>query len=249
MMIDLIPLPPFLPPSVPHTVCDWQGRGGVGEEWLVDQNKQLVHCPAQGDQPRRRAGYMQQISDLVAKQLKDGLSYGVGSLGACGNLNDWLVVIAQALYDTTPQKANPEQMNLWAARLRFLLGDFDRKQHGVVEGGYLIRLVERLIRRIQRRWYLTEYGNIASLPKESAPTSRIIPTQQDLVKYCRPPLPQTLPPIPVPVRSPSFPFSASELTSLLCRPSSPSTASPSPLPPAKLGSSRTAPVFASRIRP
>ncbi|GAA5853587.1 hypothetical protein JCM8547_002514 [Rhodosporidiobolus lusitaniae] len=177
-------------------VCDWQGRGGVGEEWLVNASKQLVHVPTPPGQQPPREGYMRQISDLVAKQLRDGASYGVGSLRSYGSLQDWLALIARALYgNATP---DPAAMQLWASRLGFLLGDFDRKRNNVSEGGYLIRLIERLTRRIQRRWYIAQYGKEAYMPKGAPAPNRIVPSQGDLVNYRRPPLPPSLPPIPVP---------------------------------------------------
>jgi hypothetical protein len=192
---------------------------------------------------------MAQISDLVAKQLKDGLSYGVGSIRACGNLNEWLTVIAQALFDTTPQQADPEQMKVWAERLSFLLGDFDRKRSNVNEGGALIRIIERLMRRIQRRWYLTEYGKVAALPKGTAPPNRIVPTQQDLVNYHRPTLPPSLPPIPVPVRFRLLlPCRCLAELPFLHRPCFPSTASLFPSLLARPVSSPTVPVSASPTR-
>ncbi|GAA6035349.1 hypothetical protein JCM8097_008826 [Rhodosporidiobolus ruineniae] len=177
-------------------VCDWQGRGGVGEEWLVDGNKQLEYIPAVPGKPLPRKGYMAQISDLVAKQLRDGHSYGVGALRSCGGLNDWLNLIAMAIYGTTVQHAPSEPMQIWASRLSFLLSDFDRARSTVNEGGYLIRLVERLMRRIQRRWYIAEFGKTTYADGQQP--NRIVPTQQDVVNYRRPPLPPSLPPIPVP---------------------------------------------------
>ncbi|GAA5905481.1 hypothetical protein JCM5296_005886 [Sporobolomyces johnsonii] len=177
-------------------VCDWQGRGGVNEEWIVDVNKQLVHLPTVAGRAPVRSGYMAQISDLVAKQLKDGLSYGVGSLRTYGGVKEWLAIISQALYDASPEVAG-DAMKPWLARLSFLLGEFDRSAAPVNEGGYLIRLVERLMRRIQRRWYLAEYGPMVYAAESQAP-KRIMPTQADAVKYRRPLLPPSLPPIPVP---------------------------------------------------
>ncbi|GAA5862952.1 hypothetical protein JCM1840_002337 [Sporobolomyces johnsonii] len=177
-------------------VCDWQGRGGVNEEWIVDVNKQLVHLPTVAGRAPVRSGYMAQISDLVAKQLKDGLSYGVGSLRTYGGVKEWLAIISQALYDASPEAAG-DAMKPWLARLSFLLGEFDRSAAPVNEGGYLIRLIERLMRRIQRRWYLAEYGPMVYAAESQAP-KRIMPTQADAVKYRRPLLPPSLPPIPVP---------------------------------------------------
>ncbi|GAA6060386.1 hypothetical protein JCM10212_004639 [Sporobolomyces blumeae] len=170
-------------------VCDWQGRGGVGEAWIVDEHKNLVHAPV--DQPR--SGYMAQISNLVAKQLKDGLSYGQGSLRSYGGIEEWLAIISQALYNAPPSAVG-EPMKVWRNRLTRLWTELDQRPGTINEGGYLIRLIERLMRRIQRRWYLEAYGYGAA----TSATPRITPTHGDVAKYRRPALPPSLPPIPVP---------------------------------------------------
>ncbi|GAA5831870.1 hypothetical protein JCM11251_003916 [Rhodosporidiobolus azoricus] len=177
-------------------VCDWAGRGGVEEEWLVNEHKQLLHVPTPPGRPRPRQGYMAQISDLVARQLREGLSYGIGSLRASGNFQDWMNLIAHAIFGTT--HPSPAAMQPWIARLQFLLSDYDRPTSNINEGGYLIRLIERLMRRIQRRWYLSEFGAKVYIESGEQTPNRINPTQADLVKYRRPALPPSLPPIPVP---------------------------------------------------
>ncbi|GAA6013595.1 hypothetical protein JCM11491_002719 [Sporobolomyces phaffii] len=172
-------------------VCDWQGRGGVEEEWFVDENKQLVR-----DESRQtRSGYMAQISNLVAKQLKDGLSYGQGSMRSYGGVGEWLEVICQAIYGAKPSHV-VEPMKVWESRLTALFRQLGHSAGSVNEGGYLIRLVERLMRRTQRRWYLATYGPTVAVP--SAVPNRIVPTQSDVVLYRRVALPPSLPPIPVP---------------------------------------------------
>ncbi|GAA5914406.1 hypothetical protein JCM6882_008223 [Rhodosporidiobolus microsporus] len=177
-------------------VCDWAGRGGVGEEWIVDANKVLLRVTPQAGRSLPREGYMAQISDLVGRQLQDGHSYGIGSLRSCGNFQDWMNLIALAIYGTV--NPPPQAMQPWIARLQFLLGEFDRQSSHVNEGGFLIRLVERLMRRIQRRWYLTEFGATTYVESGGQEPNKITPSQADLVKYRRPPLPPSLPPIPVP---------------------------------------------------
>lgn len=178
-------------------VCNWQGRGGVGEEWLVDAQGQLRFVRT-ADGKRVREGYMRQISDLVRKQLVEGSAYGVGALRTYGGLDEWLTLVSQALYGVSPAEAGEAAMKPWVARFQFLLGDYDRSALRINEGGYLVRLVERLMRRIQRRWYVDAYGRNAYAPAGGPHPQRITPTQADVVRYRRPPLPPSLPPIPVP---------------------------------------------------
>ncbi|GAA6000119.1 hypothetical protein JCM5350_004281, partial [Sporobolomyces pararoseus] len=174
-------------------VCDWQGRGGVGEEWIVDDKKQLVRV----DPARARSGYMSQISDLVAKQLNDGLSYGQGSLRSYGGVQQWLEILSQAIYGVAPSLI-PGAMKIWETRLTALLNRPAGTSTSINEGGYLIRLIERLTRRIQRRWYLATYGSKLATSEGQPLPPRIVPTQQDAIQYRRPTLPPSLPPIPVP---------------------------------------------------
>ncbi|GAA6052315.1 hypothetical protein JCM3770_007247 [Rhodotorula araucariae] len=175
-------------------VCDWHGRGGVGEEWLVDEHGHLRFVGA-----GVRDGYMAQIADLVSKQVAEGSAYGVGILRACGAIDDWLMIVSQALYGAAPAEAGAEAMKPWLERFQALLdANYDRKARLVNEGGYLIRLVERLMRRIQRRWYFDAYGRTPYIPASAPAPPRIVPTQADVAKYRRPLLPPSLPPIPVP---------------------------------------------------
>jgi len=162
------------------------------EDWIVDGNKHLVRA----GQGQSRTGYMAQISDLVAKQLKDGLSYGQGSLRSYGGIKEWLSIISHALYDLPPERVG-EAMKIWEIRLTSLFSQVEQAAGSINEGGYLIRLVERLMRRIQRRWYLSTYGPSTYAQQGTSPP-RITPTQEDVSRYRRPVLPPSLPPIPVP---------------------------------------------------
>ncbi|BGO93075.1 hypothetical protein NBRC10512_003260 [Rhodotorula toruloides] len=178
-------------------VCDWQNRGGVDEEWIVDDKLQLHHVKKPTNGRRIQEGYHGAIADLVRKQLHDGYSYGVGSLAACGTIQQWLSVISQALYGVEPAQVG-DLMKPWAARLTSLSGKHDRAASLVNEGGYLIRLVERLMRRIQRRWYLATFGpQVYANPAAPAPQP-IFPKTSDIAHYRRPMLPPSLPAIPVP---------------------------------------------------
>lgn len=163
----------------------------------MDEQLQLQRVEKPKDGRRIQQGYHGAIADLVRRQLNDGYSYGVGSLAACGTLQQWLSVISQALYGVEPAQAG-ELMKPWIARLTWLFGKYDRAASRVNEGGYLIRLVERLMRRIQRRWYLSTFGaQVFANPAAPAPQP-IVPKSSDVVHYRRPLLPPTLPPIPVP---------------------------------------------------
>lgn len=141
---------------------------------------------------------MGQIADLVDKQLQDGVLYGVGSMAQVAPLAGWLATITQALYGKSPEHINQNIIDGWSRKLHYIMSGLDkqsRTMYGINEGGFLIRLVERLTRRIQRRWYIDAYGKY----RTGSVVSRIRPTEADAAKYARPRLPASLPVTPVPV--------------------------------------------------
>ncbi|KAI5478980.1 polypeptide N-acetylglucosaminyltransferase, glycosyltransferase family 41 protein [Pseudohyphozyma bogoriensis] len=175
-------------------VCDWVGRGGAGEcDWVVD-NQGNMTTPARVGGRLERSGYLGRISTLIGKQLREGLAYGSGIVRQSGTLEQWLAVVSMSIYGLTPADIGPAA-DPWIFRLRFLLSDFDRQAVGVNEGGFVIRLTERLMKRIQRRWYLTVYG--AALVG-TADTQRIIVDPSSATNYRRPFLPPALPIVTVP---------------------------------------------------
>ncbi|KAM0793060.1 hypothetical protein ACM66B_000546 [Microbotryomycetes sp. NB124-2] len=229
-------------------VCDWQGRGGVDETVVVDNENNLVPVSAimdvaEGTSPR--AGYMGQIADLVDKQLQDGLNYGIGSVRQVADASRWLAIIAKAIYGDSA--ASEMDVNYWKRKLEYMCSNIpyeSRVPNCINEGGFLIRLVERLMRRIQRRWYLDLYRGqeVAQSHHE-----RVVVGPEDLRKYERPALPQSLPVVPVPTVLPFHCFTlsvgarATRLIShrtglrishsTLMQPWMPSTVYPPPRPP------------------
>ncbi|GAA5980516.1 hypothetical protein JCM10908_001676 [Rhodotorula pacifica] len=179
-------------------VCDWAGRGGVGEEWLVSEDNRLEFVPRQPNGQYARTGYMAQISRLVQKQLSDGYAYGVGSLSSYGGTKEWLELVSFALIGAPSTQMPNDMRNLWTTRLHRVLTVKDRRKVLLNEGGYLIRLIERLARRTQRRWYLTAYGQTVAYEAGQAVPGRVRASRADVEVYRRIPLPPSLPPIPVP---------------------------------------------------
>lgn len=179
-------------------VCDWHGRGGVGEVWIVNNENGLEYVQPGADGQLVRRGYMEQISKLVQKQLKEGYAYGAGALSSYGSVEDWLELVSGALYGTTASQMPASAVNLWSARLTAVLTVQDRHKAFFNEGGYLIRLIERLMRRTQRRWFLTAYGQSLGYEPGQAVPNRIRPSRADVNLYRRITLPPSLPPIPVP---------------------------------------------------
>ncbi|KAK4054753.1 hypothetical protein OIV83_000677 [Microbotryomycetes sp. JL201] len=189
-------------------VCDWQGRGGVDELEVVDNQNQLVPVSATGG-GAARTGYMGQIANLVDKQLNDGLNYGIGSVRQVASADGWIALIARAIYNKSPADIPSHKLESWRQKLALMCSDIPMDTRLAVcinEGGFLIRLVERLMRRIQRRWFLDVYGQDTA---SEVHTQRTAVGPDDVRKYGRPLLPQSLPLVPVPTVLPFHCFTLS----------------------------------------
>ncbi|CBQ71837.1 related to UDP-N-acetylglucosaminyltransferase [Sporisorium reilianum SRZ2] len=191
-------------------VCDWtevyldkgasqpQRGGGDG--------------PAVGD-GSEKSGWMVNVSELVSKQLRDGCQYGAGAFQTAGPLEAWVRAIIDAMGDT---RADAPQ--IWTQRLQpFYQPGFDRVANQVCEGGYLIQLVERMMRRSQRRWYVDAYG--AGTLHAAAELPRVSAASTHGASYARPKLPSCLvtPAVPtvLPFHTFTYPLSARQIR-LIC---------------------------------
>lgn len=96
------------------------------------------------------AGWMRDVTSIVARQLDAGARYGRGAFRAHGPLERWVDAILGALGD-----ARDEQRARWTAKLRPFYAEegAGRPAAHVNEGGFLLRIMERLMRRTQHRWY------------------------------------------------------------------------------------------------
>ena len=185
-------------------ICDWTDRGGVNEDFVTGPDGMLHPTPRTAAGEIERSGYLGKISELVDKQLHDGMSFGAGAMRTAGSIDDWLALVMHAIYNASDERVQ-EVVSLWTQRLKVFYTDFDRSASQINEGGYIIRLIERLIRRIQHRWYINTYGNDAAYGwGEQLP--RVQVTAQHGHEYQRPALPSVLPVPPVPTVLPFHTF-------------------------------------------
>ncbi|UZJ53542.1 hypothetical protein CBS101457_002862 [Exobasidium rhododendri] len=148
-------------------VCDWKevyGEGN-GEEGEGESSGTLLKS----------------VRSLLEKQLDDGTLYGAMSLSNEGTVEDWLEVVVKATGDDRPEF----RQYLYSKFSAFYDGHLDRKKMKINEGSFVIRLIERLSRRCQRRWYVDEYV-------AGTATSRIQPSAEDAERYRRVRLPSCL---------------------------------------------------------
>ncbi|CAD6900755.1 unnamed protein product [Tilletia controversa] len=173
-------------------VCDWREVYSEDPKW---------------------AGWMVRVSELVTKQLAEGALYGAGALQAEGRLQDWVDMIIRLTGDD-----RPVTRQALTQRLSVFFGPLDRAANSINEGSFVIRLIERLMRASQRRWYHARHGKAISAdpsldPSSSQHFARV--TTKEAQTYARPMLPSALvtPAVPtvLPFHTFTYPLSARQI--------------------------------------
>ncbi|KAG0279045.1 hypothetical protein BGZ95_002448 [Linnemannia exigua] len=181
-------------------VCDWRGRGGVGPVSVTTEG-QLVVLKLSPTDKQPVSGWMGRVSEIVEKQLAEGAVWGMG-LVRVFRQHLWQVIL-RAFLNSNPR--HPDAA-LWQSRLDFWCNRIDNKDRRN-EGGWIIRLLERASRRLQRRWYLEKYG---ANPKQTRRPSAELTEQ-----YQRPMLPHGIsaPPVPtvLPFHTFTYPLTARQI--------------------------------------
>lgn len=148
-----------------------------------------------------KPGLLYQTADLVERQLKEGTNYGRGALQASGPVIAWLQLICSATGED-----GQEELMAWHRQLSVFYGPLDRGALDINEGGFVIRLIEHLHKRSQRKWYRDQYGSVA-LTSSNGELPRIRPTQNDVLRYPKIKLPSALVTPSVPTMLPFHTFS------------------------------------------
>jgi protein O-GlcNAc transferase len=113
--------------------------------------------PVPSQDPVHRSGWMGRV---VEKQLGEGAAWGLGVLRSLDGMgvrwNDRLLGMVGQAFGGMSEAEKIE----WKRRLaRWMAPDtVNGKRKKRNEGGYIICLVEQLMRRIQRRWYTNLFG-------------------------------------------------------------------------------------------
>ena len=152
----------------------------------------------------RKPTLMSRVSELVNKQIDDGCLYGAGTLLLDKPPESWLEIICYAYNDW-----RPEFQNRWLERLRVFYLPLEQRDPTLSEGSFMIRLVEKLMRKMQRKWYM-------QIANESAATRTVVrPTLQDAALYTRPALPSRMiaPAVPtvLPFHTFTYPLSTRQI--------------------------------------
>lgn len=128
-----------------NSVCDWRGRGGVVlqsakyDRWHVDENGLLIDAQSVG----HGSGLAQRVVRIVKRQLEEASSWGMGIL-----TDAYIALLADHVRHLWPSTSND---------LETLLRSWAGKPW---EGSRLMRLIERVNRIIQWRWYREQHFDI-----------------------------------------------------------------------------------------
>ncbi|EXJ58325.1 hypothetical protein A1O7_05750 [Cladophialophora yegresii CBS 114405] len=166
-----------------NSVCSWDGRGGVcASDFMRDR----LHVDERGmkQEPTRPYGWINRVVEIVEKQLKDGETWGCGTLtpSVIDSLAHQVTLHRQFSGDGRRSQA----LETVRQALRYWSGQR-------WEGSRIVRLVERAIRQIGWQWYQDRYKHRREYPAR---------------KYARPYLPNALSPPSAPTVLPFHTFTA-----------------------------------------
>ena len=168
-------------------VCDWRGRDALSGEFSVDSHGNIV---APGSRDHHYPGYMKKMLDICEAQLEACYHQNIHCVRSANTLDGWL----QSVELAAGRPLRPDERQRWRA----LIGQSYGHHHvgngrRVNEAGFVIRFINWLLPRIQRRWYISMYGTTVS---SESPVVADLKTHEDI--FLRPSLPKTMTPPTVP---------------------------------------------------
>ena len=161
-----------------NSVCDWTGRGGVilddgrQDRWHVDDSGMITRANNGSG-----SGWMKRVVDIVGKQLKDGASWGRGTLRD----QAFHQLLQQVEVADTGSRWEPEKRANFHATLSTWSGHR-------WEGARVLRLVERAIKRALHRWYHDKHIQKKHLPascyrRPQLPSSLTVPAAPTVLPF------------------------------------------------------------------
>lgn len=136
-----------------NAICDWRGRGKAIRETLAIDEEGNIYGDIQSGHDSYQ-GYIAMIADTCKKQLSHVYTQNVGAIRAARPLDGWLELVESAI----GKPLSEDERGRWTAHFSPFYTDFSRPDRCVNEGGFAIRFIEWVHRRLQRRWYLDTYG-------------------------------------------------------------------------------------------
>ncbi|KAG2176296.1 hypothetical protein INT43_005530 [Umbelopsis isabellina] len=185
-------------------ICDWRGRGTVGNEHGVDQVGRFI--PSIGDS-KTCTGWIGRVVEIVDKQLNEGLIWGAGVLRLKqeNGLHYLENLVDSAVRSVDHADATSKTLAKKILMKKALSSLSNSTTNKMNEGGWIIRLIERTMRRTQRSWYIAHFGPIVDVQVTNA-LAPILVSSNTAQKYKRPMIPAALPTPPVPTVLPFHTF-------------------------------------------
>lgn len=163
-----------------NSVCKWKARGGVAidggkrDRWHVDDMGMLVDATMPGV---TSSGWIKRVVDIVDKQLREGEDWGFGVVTP-DTINNLMAVILNS--STLGSEDKDAEDNI-----RRSLSSWSCKKY---EGARLVRLVERITRRISWKWYQDKHVahkecGLAHYKRPQLPTGLTVPTAPTVLPF------------------------------------------------------------------
>ncbi|GAB7337235.1 hypothetical protein MBLNU457_g2609t2 [Dothideomycetes sp. NU457] len=163
-----------------NSVCGWKSRGGVVknggklDRWHVDEQGMLLDATQPGAQG---SGWIKRVVDIVEKQLTEGQDWGVGLLTPTvveHLVRQMMVVDDDAATVEDRLQTYRKTIQGWAG--------------GKSEGARLLRLIERMVRRIGWHWYHDKHVKkqekaLSSYNRPQLPAALTIPSAPTLLPF------------------------------------------------------------------
>ena len=169
------------------SVCDWRGRSCYMDGYGVDEQGNLL--PPTSTEHTLRPGLMHKMIDMCERQLDLGYTENVHAMSATRGLGEWLRAVEVAF----GRPLREHERSLWSTMINQFYKPLDRTARHVNEGGFVVRLLDWLQPRLQRRWYIKLYGRLLGSDQELTVDANAY--QDDFI---RPSLPRTMSPPVVP---------------------------------------------------
>ncbi len=163
-----------------NSVCGWQGRGGIAsyggklDRWHVDEKGMLLDARLPG---AIDSGWLKRVLDLVERQLTDGESWGRGIIDAS--------LIEDMARQLTAANAGSQTLKLKDEVIRKALSSWAGQKW---EGARIVRLVERVTRRLGWQWYQDKHIKRKLLPstayvRPQLPSALTVPTAPTVLPF------------------------------------------------------------------
>ncbi|GAM85300.1 hypothetical protein ANO11243_033040 [Dothideomycetidae sp. 11243] len=163
-----------------NSVCRWRARGGIAhhngkrDRWHVNDNGMLVDSSIQNT---ISTGWIKRVVDIVERQLQEGKDWGHGSLtpAIIDDLTAIILSTSRMELDAPDAEAN----------IRKTLMSWSGQKY---EGARLLRLVERITRRVSWAWYRDKNiskkeRNLSSYRRPQLPPALVVPSAPTVLPF------------------------------------------------------------------